>query len=75
MLLNMKALYSFVILAMMLLPVQSWAIIEITGLKHQTSSTSLVIERGMTVHIQVGTPEAPSIAVALEKYLKVSNRS
>jgi uroporphyrinogen-III synthase len=33
-----------------------------------------VTERGMTVQIQAGTPEAPSIAVALETYLKVSNR-
>ncbi|GAB4499486.1 MAG: uroporphyrinogen-III synthase [Saprospiraceae bacterium] len=34
-----------------------------------------VSERGMTVNIQAGTPEAPSIAVALENYLKVSNKS
>jgi hypothetical protein len=27
----------------------------------------------MTVNIQAGTPEAPSIAVALENYLKISN--
>ena len=40
-----------------------------------TSAQKAVIERGVTVHIQAGTPEAPSIAVALEKYLKVSNRS
>jgi uroporphyrinogen-III synthase len=33
-----------------------------------------VTEKGMTVNIQAGTPEAPSIAVALETYLKVSNR-
>lgn len=33
-----------------------------------------VTERGMTVHIQAGTPEAPSIAVALENYLKLSNK-
>ncbi len=33
-----------------------------------------VSERGMTVNIQAGTPEAPSIAVALENYLKVSNQ-
>ncbi len=33
-----------------------------------------VSERGMTVNIQAGTPEAPSIAVALETYLKVSNQ-
>ena len=33
-----------------------------------------VSERGMTVNIQAGTPETtPSIAVALENYLKVSN--
>lgn len=34
-----------------------------------------VNERGMTVNIQAGTPEAPSIAVALENYLKVSNKN
>ncbi|MFN4254919.1 MAG: uroporphyrinogen-III synthase [Saprospiraceae bacterium] len=34
-----------------------------------------VTERGMTVNIQAGTPEAPSVAVALENYLKKSNRS
>ncbi|MCB9307024.1 MAG: uroporphyrinogen-III synthase [Lewinellaceae bacterium] len=33
-----------------------------------------VSERGMSVSIQAGTPEAPSIAVALENYLKVSNK-
>jgi uroporphyrinogen-III synthase len=33
-----------------------------------------VTDRGMTVHIQAGTPEAPSIAVALENYLKRSNK-
>ena len=33
-----------------------------------------VSERGMTVNIQAGTPEAHSIAVALETYLKVSNQ-
>jgi len=32
-----------------------------------------VTESGMTVNIQAGTPEAPSIAVALENYLKKSN--
>ena len=32
-----------------------------------------VSERGMMVNIQAGTPETPSIAVALENYLKVSN--
>jgi len=39
-----------------------------------TSAQKAVIERGMTVQIQAGTPEAPSIAVALEKYLKNSNQ-
>lgn len=34
-----------------------------------------VNDRGMTVNIQAGTPEAPSIAVALENYLKISNRA
>ena len=34
-----------------------------------------VTERGMKVNIQAGTPEAPSIAVALENYLKVTNRN
>ncbi len=34
-----------------------------------------VTERGMTVNIQAGTPEAPSIAVALENYLKISNKN
>lgn len=33
-----------------------------------------VTERGMRVDIQAGTPEAPSIAVALENYLKLSNQ-
>lgn len=33
-----------------------------------------VTERGMRVDIQAGTPEAPSIAVALENYLKKSNK-
>jgi uroporphyrinogen-III synthase len=32
-----------------------------------------VTDSGMTVNIQAGTPEAPSIAVALENYLKISN--
>ena len=32
-----------------------------------------VTDRGMEVNIQAGTPEAPSIAVALENYLKESN--
>ena len=34
-----------------------------------------VTDSGMTVNIQAGTPEAPSIAVALENYLKISNAS
>lgn len=34
-----------------------------------------VIERGMIVNIQAGTPEMPSIAVALEKYLADSNKN
>jgi len=34
-----------------------------------------VTESGMTVNIQAGTPEAPSIAVALENYLKISNKN
>jgi uroporphyrinogen-III synthase len=34
-----------------------------------------VSDRGMTVNIQAGTPEAPSIAVALETYLKISNKA
>lgn len=38
------------------------------------SANRAVTERGMTVSIQAGTPEAPSIAVALENYLKVSNK-
>ncbi len=38
------------------------------------SASKAVTERGMTVSIQAGTPEAPSIAVALENYLKVSNK-
>ena len=39
-----------------------------------TAAHKAVTDRGMTVNIQAGTPEAPSIAVALENYLKVSNR-
>ncbi|MBK8428074.1 MAG: uroporphyrinogen-III synthase [Lewinellaceae bacterium] len=39
-----------------------------------TSASKAVTERGMTVSMQAGTPEAPSIAVALENYLKVSNK-
>lgn len=37
------------------------------------SAYKAVTDRGMKVNIQAGTPEAPSIAVALEKYLKNSN--
>jgi uroporphyrinogen-III synthase len=40
-----------------------------------TSALKAVTDRGMTVHIQAGTPEAPSIAVALETYLKISNKN
>ena len=39
-----------------------------------TAALKAVTERGMEVNIQAGTPEAPSIAVALENYLKVSNK-
>jgi uroporphyrinogen-III synthase len=39
-----------------------------------TPAQKAVTERGMTVHIQAGTVEAPSIAVALENYLKKSNK-
>ncbi len=39
-----------------------------------TAAHKAVTDRGMTVNIQAGTPEAPSIAVALENYLKVSNK-
>jgi uroporphyrinogen-III synthase len=39
------------------------------------NAVKAVTDRGMTVSIQAGTPEAPSIAVALESYLKVSNRN
>ena len=38
-----------------------------------TAAHKAVTESGMTVNIQAGTPEAPSIAVALENYLKKSN--
>ncbi|MBK8555628.1 MAG: uroporphyrinogen-III synthase [Lewinellaceae bacterium] len=38
-----------------------------------TNATKEVVEHGMHVDIQAGTPEAPSIAVALENYLKLSN--
>ena len=34
-----------------------------------------VLDSGMTVNILAGTPEAPSIAVALENYLKISNKN
>ncbi len=34
-----------------------------------------VTDRGLQVSIQAGTPEAPSIAVALEKYLALSNKN
>jgi len=37
------------------------------------SAHKAVTDSGMTVNIQAGTPEAPSIAVALENYLKISN--
>ena len=39
------------------------------------SAYKAVTERGMKVNIQAGTPEAPSIAVALETYLKNSNKN
>lgn len=39
-----------------------------------TAALKAVTERGMEVNIQAGTPDAPSIAVALENYLKVSNK-
>ncbi|MBL7827155.1 MAG: uroporphyrinogen-III synthase [Saprospiraceae bacterium] len=39
-----------------------------------TAALKAVTDRGMKVNIQAGTPEAPSIAVALENYLKVSNK-
>lgn len=38
-----------------------------------TAALKAVAEQGMTVNIQAGTPEAPSIAVALENYLRKSN--
>ena len=38
-----------------------------------TAAYAAVTERGMKVHIRAGTAEAPSIAVALENYLKLSN--
>lgn len=39
-----------------------------------TAALKAVTERGMKVNIQAGTPDAPSIAVALENYLKVVNK-
>jgi len=39
-----------------------------------TAALKEVTTRGMKVNIQAGTPEAPSIAVALETYLKVTNK-
>jgi len=39
-----------------------------------TAANKAITERGMRVDIQAGTPEAPSIAVALENYLKISNK-
>ncbi len=38
-----------------------------------SAAYNAVSERGMKVHIRAGTAEAPSIAVALENYLKLSN--
>lgn len=38
-----------------------------------TAALKAVAEQGMTVNIQAGTPDAPSIAVALENYLRKSN--
>ena len=40
-----------------------------------TNAVKAVTDRGMKVNIQAGTPEAPSIAVALENYLKISNKA
>jgi uroporphyrinogen-III synthase len=40
-----------------------------------TAALKAVTDRGMKVNIQAGTPEAPSIAVALENYLKASNKN
>lgn len=39
-----------------------------------SAAYNAVIEKGMKVHIRAGTTEAPSIAVALENYLKLSNK-
>ncbi|MFN4081506.1 MAG: uroporphyrinogen-III synthase [Saprospiraceae bacterium] len=38
------------------------------------SALRAVLDRGMTVDIQAGTPEAPSVVIALDNYLKHSNR-
>jgi uroporphyrinogen-III synthase len=38
-----------------------------------SAAFNAVTEKGMKVHIRAGTTEAPSIAVALENYLKLSN--
>jgi uroporphyrinogen-III synthase len=38
-----------------------------------SAAFNAVTERGLKVHIRAGTSEAPSIAVALENYLKLSN--
>jgi uroporphyrinogen-III synthase len=40
-----------------------------------TAALKAVADRGMTVNLQAGTPEVPSIAVALEKYLRESNKA
>lgn len=40
-----------------------------------TAALKAVTERGLKVNIQAGTPDAPSIAVALENYLKVANKN
>ncbi|MCC7244540.1 MAG: uroporphyrinogen-III synthase, partial [Saprospiraceae bacterium] len=39
-----------------------------------TTALKTLTERGLTVSIQAGTPEVPSIAVALEHYLKISTK-
>lgn len=38
------------------------------------SAQKAVVERGMKVNIVAGTPEVPSVAVALENYMKKSNK-
>lgn len=38
-----------------------------------SAAYNAVVEKGLNVHIRAGTSEAPSIAVALENYLKNSN--